>query len=685
MKNQNKALLKASLIMSFYKLNPLVQWRNPVMFIVYLGSIFCTMFIGHSLLNGGEHVGFGISIVAWLWFTILFANFAEAYAESRSQAQSDSLKSLQADVPARKLIEKSGETEVVMTSSKLLKKNDIIRVEQGEVIPMDGEVIEGIASVDESAITGESAPVIRASGSDFCSVTGGTLLVSDYLIIRINANPGESFLDQMVSMVEGAKRKKTPNEIALTILLIALSIIFILVVGSLYGFSSFMVDHAGALAPISLLALVALLVCLIPTTIGGLLSAVGVAGMNRMMRSNVIATSGRAVETAGNIDVLLLDKTGTITFGNRQASEFVPCSNVDLDRLIKMAYYASMGDETPEGRSIITLAQRLHPSLKDESVILDQSEVVPFTAQTQMSGVNYTKSDQQVLTIRKGSSHAIAQHIESQQGKWPKELTIAVEKIAASGATPLVVSVNDEALGVIALKDIVKPGIRERFQQLRQIGIRTIMITGDNPLTAAAIALEAGVDDYLAEATPEEKLNMIRKYQAEGLLVAMTGDGTNDAPALAQADVAVAMNSGTQAAKEASNMVDLDSDPTKLIEIVKIGKQLLMTRGALTTFSIANDIAKYFVIIPALFIPLFPSLAQLNVLGLESPSSALLSAVIFNALIIVFLIPLAIKGVTYCSENVGKTLRRNLLIYGVGGLIVPFIAIKAIDIIISWL
>lgn len=685
MKNQNKALLKASLIMSFYKLNPLVQWRNPVMFIVYLGSIFCTMFIGHSLLNGGEHVGFGISIVAWLWFTILFANFAEAYAESRSQAQSDSLKSLQADVPARKLIEKSGETEVVMTSSKLLKKNDIIRVEQGEVIPMDGEVIEGIASVDESAITGESAPVIRASGSDFCSVTGGTLLVSDYLIIRINANPGESFLDQMVSMVEGAKRKKTPNEIALTILLIALSIIFILVVGSLYGFSSFMVDHAGALAPISLLALVALLVCLIPTTIGGLLSAVGVAGMNRMMRSNVIATSGRAVETAGNIDVLLLDKTGTITFGNRQASEFVPCSNVDLDRLIKMAYYASMGDETPEGRSIITLAQRLHPSLKDESVILDQSEVVPFTAQTQMSGVNYTKSDQQVLTIRKGSSHAIAQHIESQQGKWPKELTIAVEKIAASGATPLVVSVNDEALGVIALKDIVKPGIRERFQQLRQIGIRTIMITGDNPLTAAAIALEAGVDDYLAEATPEEKLYMIRKYQAEGLLVAMTGDGTNDAPALAQADVAVAMNSGTQAAKEASNMVDLDSDPTKLIEIVKIGKQLLMTRGALTTFSIANDIAKYFVIIPALFIPLFPSLAQLNILGLESPNSALLSAVIFNALIIVFLIPLAIKGVTYCSENVGKTLRRNLLIYGVGGLIVPFIAIKAIDIIISWL
>lgn len=685
MKNQNKALLKASLIMSFYKLNPLVQWRNPVMFIVYLGSIFCTMFIGHSLLNGGEHVGFGISIVAWLWFTILFANFAEAYAESRSQAQSDSLKSLQADVPARKLIEKSGETEVVMTSSKLLKKNDIIRVEQGEVIPMDGEVIEGIASVDESAITGESAPVIRASGSDFCSVTGGTLLVSDYLIIRINANPGESFLDQMVSMVEGAKRKKTPNEIALTILLIALSIIFILVVGSLYGFSSFMVDHAGALAPISLLALVALLVCLIPTTIGGLLSAVGVAGMNRMMRSNVIATSGRAVETAGNIDVLLLDKTGTITFGNRQASEFVPCPNVDLDRLIKMAYYASMGDETPEGRSIITLAQRLHPSLKDESVILDQSEVVPFTAQTQMSGVNYTKSDQQVLTIRKGSSHAIAQHIESQQGKWPKELTIAVEKIAASGATPLVVSVNDEALGVIALKDIVKPGIRERFQQLRQIGIRTIMITGDNPLTAAAIALEAGVDDYLAEATPEEKLYMIRKYQAEGLLVAMTGDGTNDAPALAQADVAVAMNSGTQAAKEASNMVDLDSDPTKLIEIVKIGKQLLMTRGALTTFSIANDIAKYFVIIPALFIPLFPSLAQLNILGLESPNSALLSAVIFNALIIVFLIPLAIKGVTYRSENVGKTLRRNLLIYGVGGLIVPFIAIKAIDIIISWL
>lgn len=685
MKSQNKALLKASLIMSFYKLNPLVQWRNPVMFIVYLGSIFCTIFIAHSLLNNDDNIGFGISVVVWLWFTILFANFAEAYAESRSQAQSDSLKSLQADVPARKLVDINGETEIVMTSSKLLKKNDIIRVEQGEIIPMDGEVIEGIASVDESAITGESAPVIRASGSDFCSVTGGTLLVSDHLIIRINANPGESFLDQMVSMVEGAKRKKTPNEIALTILLIALSIIFILVVGSLYGFSSFIVEHAGGLEPISLLALVALLVCLIPTTIGGLLSAVGVAGMNRMMQSNVIATSGRAVESAGNIDVLLLDKTGTITFGNRQASEFVPCPNVDLDNLIKMAYYASVGDETPEGRSIIALAQQLHPNLKDESVILSQSEVIAFTAQTQMSGVNYTKDNQQALIIRKGSSHAISHYIQSQQGKWPKELTIAVEKIAASGATPLVVSVNHQVLGVIALKDIVKPGIRERFQQLRQIGIRTIMITGDNPLTAAAIALEAGVDDYLAEATPEEKLNMIRKYQAEGLLVAMTGDGTNDAPALAQADVAVAMNSGTQAAKEASNMVDLDSDPTKLIEIVKIGKQLLMTRGALTTFSIANDIAKYFVIIPALFIPLFPGLAQLNLLGLESPNSALLSAVIFNALIIVFLIPLAIKGVTYRSESSEKTLRRNLLIYGLGGLIVPFIAIKAIDIIISWL
>lgn len=685
MKNQNKALLKASLIMAFYKLNPMVQWRNPVMFIVYLGSIFCTIFIAHGLWNGADNLSFAVNIVAWLWFTILFANFAEAYAESRSQAQSDSLKSLQADVPARKLVGKNGIVEIVTVSSKTLRKDDIIRVDQGEIIPMDGEVIEGIASVDESAITGESAPVIRASGSDFCSVTGGTLLVSDYLIIKINANPGESFLDQMVSMVEGAKRKKTPNEIALTILLIALSIIFILVVGSLYGFSNFLVNHAGAVEPISLLALVALLVCLIPTTIGGLLSAVGVAGMNRMMQSNVIATSGRAVETAGNIDVLLLDKTGTITFGNRQASEFVPCSNVDLDYLITTAYCASIGDETPEGRSIIALAQRLHFNLMPEDEILNQSTVVPFTAQTQMSGIDYTEVQHNTSVIRKGSAHAIMRHIEAQNGIWPKELTLSIEKIAASGATPLVVSIDDKALGVIALKDIVKPGIRERFQQLRQIGIRTIMITGDNPLTATAIALEAGVDDYLAEATPEEKLNMIRKYQAEGLLVAMTGDGTNDAPALAQADVAVAMNSGTQAAKEASNMIDLDSDPTKLIDIVKIGKQLLMTRGALTTFSVANDLAKYFVIIPVLFMPLFPELAQLNFLGLESPNSALLSAVIFNALIIIFLIPLAIKGVRYRSESIDKTLRRNLLIYGIGGLIVPFIGIKAIDLMIMWL
>lgn len=681
-RHNTKILIKNSAITAFKKLNPILQFRNPVMFIVYLGSIFCTILSILALLKQNSHPSFVLGITAWLWFTVLFANFAEAYAQSRSQAQSDSLKSLQKATDARRLIKGLEGWEQEIVSSDHLRMGDIVRVEQGELIPIDGEVIEGVASVDESAITGESAPVIRAAGSDFCSVTGGTLLVSDFLLIKVNANPGESFLDQMIGMVEGAKRQKTPNEIALTVLLVALSMIFVLVVGALYGFSLFSVEHAGAKEPITLLALIALLVCLIPTTIGGLLSAVGVAGMNRMMAANVMATSGRAVENAGNIDVLLLDKTGTITFGNRQAATFIPAQGINKQELILMSYYASLADETPEGRSIVALARQEGEALPEAETLLANIIDVPFTAQTRMSGVDYQEGNHQYI-IRKGAAQAIAQYMHSLNAIYPTDVQKSVERVAAEGATPLVVSVGLRVLGVIALKDIVKPGMRERFMQLREMGIKTVMITGDNPLTAAAIASEAGVDDYLAEATPENKLQMIREYQSQGMLVAMTGDGTNDAPALAQADVAVAMNSGTQAAKEASNMVDMDSDPTKLIEVVQTGKQLLMTRGALTTFSVANDVAKYFVVIPALFMPMYPTLSTLNILQLNSPESALLSAVIFNALIIIALIPLALKGVKYRAESITKTLRRNVVLYGLGGVLVPFVAIKFIDIVLG--
>ncbi|UOO91140.1 potassium-transporting ATPase subunit KdpB [Vitreoscilla massiliensis] len=682
-----QSLSMQAAIEALKKLHPAVQWRSPVMFIVYLGSLFSTVLGLQAAFQGSPQTSFIVAITLWLWFTILFANFAEAYAEGRGKAQSHALKSLKKTTTARKLVANGkNEDDQVMIASDSLRMGDVVRVEQGETIPADGEIIAGVATVDESAITGESAPVIRAAGSDFCSVTGGTLLVSDYLIIRVNANPGESFLDQMITMVESAQRQKTPNEIALTILLVALSLIFILVVGSLYAFSRFSVAHTGAQQPIDYIALVALLVCLIPTTIGGLLSAIGVAGMNRMMKANVMATSGRAVETAGNIDVLLLDKTGTITFGNRMASDFIPAHGIDKTLLLQAAYVCSHHDNTPEGSSIVRLAQELTGTteINVPDAWRGSMTEIPFSAQSRMSGVDiHTASGMRIL--RKGSEQAIAQHVTALGRSLADDVTAAVHKVAASGATPLVVSVDAQVLGVVVLKDIVKPGIKERFGQLRQMGIKTVMITGDNPLTAAAIASEAGVDDYLAEATPEQKLTRIRDYQAQGLLVAMTGDGTNDAPALAQADVAVAMNSGTQAAKEASNMVDMDSDPTKLIEVVQTGKQLLMTRGALTTFSIANDIAKYFAIIPALFMPMFPQLALLNVMGLHSPQSALLSAVIFNALIIVVLIPLAMKGVRSRPEATHLTLRRNLLLYGVGGVVVPFVAIKLIDVLISGL
>lgn len=679
-----QSLYKQAALNALKKLHPSVQWHAPVMFIVYLGSIFCTLLALQAALQGDAQTGFIVAITLWLWFTILFANFAEAYAEGHGKAQSNALKSLKKTTSARLLLNQGQNNQQQLVASDSLRMGDWVQVEQGETIPADGEVIEGVATVDESAITGESAPVIRAAGSDFCSVTGGTLLVSDYLIIRITANPGESFLDQMIGMVEGAKRPKTPNEIALTILLVALSLTFILVVGSLYAFSNFSVTHANAHTPINMVALVALLVCLIPTTIGGLLSSIGVAGMNRMMKANVMASSGSAVETAGNIDVLLLDKTGTITFGNRMASAFKPTHTVAVKTLLQAAYVCSQHDTTPEGTSIVRLAQELSDG---QSMLLPAAwqgsvDTIAFSAQTRMSGVDI-HTDAGVHMIRKGSDSAIKNHIINLGGTFPQDVEATVHQIAASGATPLVVSLGMQVLGTITLKDIVKPGIKERFGQLRQMGIKTVMVTGDNPLTAAAIASEAGVDDYLAEATPEQKLTRIRSYQAQGLLVAMTGDGTNDAPALAQADVAVAMNSGTQAAKEASNMVDMDSDPTKLIEIVQTGKQLLMTRGALTTFSIANDIAKYFAIIPALFMPMFPQLGLLNIMHLQSPESALLSAVIFNALIIIVLIPLAMKGVRYRPESMTMTLRRNLVVYGLGGVIVPFVAIKSIDVFLS--
>ena len=673
-------LLKPALASAFAKLNPRVQWRNPVMFVVYIGSIATTLMALSALQEPGA--GFTAAIAAWLWFTVLFANFAEALAEGRSKAQAASLRGLKKSTWAKKYTASVGGSFHGSTwfpeQAENLRKGDVALVEAGDMVPLDGEVVEGVASVDESAITGESAPVVRESGGDFSSVTGGTRVLSDWLVVRIGVNPGESFLDRMIGMVEGAKRQKTPNEIALTILLVALTIVFLVVTVTLLPFSVFSVEAAQAGTVVSLTALVALLVCLIPTTIGGLMSAVGVAGMSRMMQANVVATSGRAVEAAGDVDVLLLDKTGTITHGNRQASAFFPAPGMSPAALGACAMQASLADETPEGRSIVVLAQKLGCA----QPLVGDTTAVAFTAQTRMSGIDVKQSDGTVHVLRKGAVDAIRQHLEAQGGRLPAEVLRTADEVSRRGSTPLAVADGHTVVGIVELKDIVKSGIKARFAELRRMGIKTVMVTGDNKLTAAAIAAEAGVDDFLAEATPEDKLKLIRSYQAEGRLVAMTGDGTNDAPALAQADVAVAMNSGTQAAKEAGNMVDLDSNPTKLLEIVETGKALLMTRGALTTFSIANDVAKYFAIIPAIFVTTYPQLGALNVMALASPSSAILSAVVFNALVIVVLIPLALKGVTYRAVGAAALLRRNLLVYGLGGLVVPFIGIKAIDLLL---
>ena len=671
------ALIKPALKAALLKLDPRVQWRNPVMFVVYIGSLLTSILAITMLTQSQSGVGFTLAITFWLWFTLLFANFAEALAEGRSKAQAASLKQARQDVQARKLTNADRHSDPLMIQATALNQDDIVLVNAGEIIPADGEVIEGLASVDESAITGESAPVIRESGGDFNAVTGGTKVLSDWLMIRITQAPGQGFLDRMISLVEGAKRTKTPNEIALTILLVALTLIFLMVCVTLLPFSQFAVLSSGTGEPISIVVLVALLVCLIPTTIGGLLSAIGVAGMSRMMQANVIATSGRAVEAAGDVDVLLLDKTGTITYGNRQAALFVPAQGVTESQLAEVALISSLTDETPEGRSIVKLAQSRF-DIDDEVWKARSFDTIEFTAQTRMSG-----TDIDGRHIRKGAFDAIIKWVESQGGKLPNNLDQQVAEVARRGSTPLLVADSGQLLGIIELKDVVKSGIKERFAELRKMGITTVMITGDNPLTAAAIAAEAGVDDFMAEATPEQKLERIRSYQRQGKLVAMTGDGTNDAPALAQADVAVAMNSGTQAAKEAANMVDLDSNPTKLIEVVQTGKQMLMTRGALTTFSLANDIAKYFAIIPAAFASTYPALGVLDIMQLGSPKSAILSAIIFNALIIVFLIPLALRGVTYRPDSAINLLRRNLMIYGLGGLLLPFVGIKLIDLIIN--
>lgn len=671
-------LLMPAIADSFRKLSPATQVRSPVMFVVYVGSIITTLLYVQALFGKGEtSPGFILAITVWLWFTVLFANFAEAMAEGRSKAQAASLRSLKQTVVAKKLATPKYGTTWLPQPALDLRKGNYILVEAGDVIPIDGEVVEGVASVDESAITGESAPVIRESGGDFSSVTGGTRVLSDWLVVKVTANPGETFLDRMISMVEGAKRQKTPNEIALTILLVALTIVFLIVTVTLLPFSLFSVAASGSGTPVTITVLIALLVCLIPTTIGGLLSAIGVAGMSRMMQANVIATSGRAVEAAGDVDVLLLDKTGTITLGNRQASSFVPAPGVTDQQLADIAQLASLADETPEGRSIVVLAKQKF-NLREREMASLNAVFVPFTAQTRMSGVDIGDR-----AIRKGAADTVRKYVESLGLPYPAEVTRAVDDISRRGSTPLVVVDGGRVMGVVELKDIVKGGIKERFAELRRMGIKTVMITGDNKLTAAAIAAEAGVDDFLAEATPEDKLKLIRSYQSEGRLVAMTGDGTNDAPALAQADVAVAMNSGTQAAKEAGNMVDLDSNPTKLLEIVEIGKQMLMTRGSLTTFSISNDIAKYFAIIPAAFVGTYPQLKALDIMHLASPSSAIMSAVIFNALIIVALIPLALKGVRYRAIGAVALLRRNLLLYGVGGIILPFVGIKVIDLLLS--
>ncbi len=676
------ALVRPALADAFRKLDPRVQWRNPVMFVVYVGSAFTTA------LAAAQPDAFTVGVAVWLWFTVLFANVAEAMAEGRSKAQAASLRGLKKKTWAKKLQGeyRRGEPRTAMQWHPLeadsLRKGDIALVEAGDTIPADAEVIDGVASVDESAITGESAPVIRESGGDFSAVTGGTRVLSDWIVVRVSVNPGETFVDRMIAMVENAKRQKTPNEIALTILLVALTIVFLGVVVTLLPFSVFGVQAAGSGQPVNLVTLVALLVCLIPTTIAGLLSAIGVAGMSRMMQANVIATSGRAVEAAGDVDVLLLDKTGTITLGNRQASAFIPAAGVQEADLADAAQLASLADETPEGRSIVVLAKQKF-QLRERDVATLGASFVHFTAQTRMSGADLAGPAGQPRQLRKGAGDAIRRHVESLGGSFPAALQGVVDEVARRGSTPLVVADGTRVLGVVELKDIVKGGIQARFAELRRMGIKTVMVTGDNRLTAAAIAAEAGVDDFLAEATPEAKLKLIREHQAAGRLVAMTGDGTNDAPALAQADVAVAMNTGTQAAKEAGNMVDLDSNPTKLIEIVETGKQMLMTRGALTTFSIANDIAKYFAIVPAAFVATYPQLGALNLMQLSSPNSAILSAVIFNALIIVVLIPLALQGVAYRAVGAAALLRRNLLVYGLGGVIVPFIGIKAIDLGLS--
>jgi K+-transporting ATPase ATPase B chain len=683
-------LYRRAIADSFVKLNPRSMVRNPVMFVVEVGSVLTTALWIQALAGKGEApTAFIGAISLWLWFTVLFANFAEAVAEGRGKAQAEALRKARQDTPAKRLhgpaqtVEAAlSKTEVV--SSTQLKKNDLYLVEAGDLLPADGEIVVGIASVDESAVTGESAPVVREAGGDRSAVTGGTRLLSDWLIIRVSADPGEGFLDRMISLVEGAKRQKTPNEIALNILLAGFTIIFLVVCTTLLSYSLYSVTAAGRGTPITITVLIALLVCLIPTTIGGLLSAIGIAGMDRMIQRNVIAMSGRAVEAAGDVDVLLLDKTGTITLGNRQAVEFTPVGGVTPEELAEAAQLASLADETPEGRSIVVLAKEKYGlrgrTMGSSDEAPEGMHFVPFTAQTRMSGVDFDGS-----SIRKGAPDSIMDLVQSKGGRLPADLQPAVDAIARGGGTPLVVARNDRALGVIHLKDIVKGGIKERFAHLRKMGIKTVMITGDNPLTAAAIAAEAGVDDFLAQATPEAKLKLIREHQTGGRLVAMTGDGTNDAPALAQADVAVAMNTGTQPAREAANMVDLDSNPTKLIEIVEIGKQLLMTRGALTTFSIANDVAKYFAIIPAAFATTYPVLTTLNFMRLATPESAILSAVIFNALIIIALIPLALRGVPYRPMGAARLLRDNLLIYGVGGLIAPFVGIKVIDMLLAGL
>jgi len=677
-------IVRGAIGASFTKLDPRHQVRNPVMFVVLIASVLTTLLFFQALGGHGEApAGFILAVTLWLWFTVLFANFAEAMAEGRGKAQADALRKSRRDIVTRKLTAppdsrtfRPASATTVPTTSADLRKGDVVLVDAGEFVPSDGEIVVGVASVDESAITGESAPVIREAGGDRSAVTGGTRVLSDWLVIRVTTDPGETFLDRMIAMVEGAKRQKTPNEIALNILLAGFTIVFLLATVTLLPFSIYAVAEVGHGVPITMTVLTALLVCLIPTTIGGLLSAIGIAGMDRMIQANVIAISGRAVEAAGDVDVLLLDKTGTITLGNRQATAFIPTDGIGIAQLADAAQLASLADETPEGRSIVVLAKEQY-GLRERDVHALGATFVPFSAQTRMSGV-----DLDGRHVRKGSADAIEAYVATNGGQFPAVVRGHVERIAREGGTPLVVADGAQVLGVIQLKDIVKTRIKDRFAELRRMGIKTVMITGDNPLTAATIAAEAGVDDFLAQATPEKKLELIREYQRGGRLVAMTGDGTNDAPALAQADVAVAMNTGTQAAKEAGNMVDLDSNPTKLIEIVEIGKQLLMTRGALTTFSIANDVAKYFAIIPAAFAGTYPALNALNVMHLATPASAILSAVIFNALVIIGLIPLALRGVRYRAVGASVLLRDNLLVYGLGGIVAPFVGIKLIDVVL---